>query len=124
MTELKIKCSTASRQEKIKMVTLAPSSWSQQKVSQEFGVTRHVVKQARKLKKSCGILAYPQKKHGKVLPDDVIESVRKFFEDDEISCMFPGQKEFLSIRIDGERVHKQKRLLLLNLKEMHVEFKK
>ena len=124
VTELKIKCSTASRQEKIKMVTLAPPSWSQQKVSHEFGVTRHVVKQARKLKKSCGILAYPQKKHGKVLPDDVIESVRKFFEDDEISRMCPGQKEFLSIRIDGERVHKQKRLLLLNLKEMHVEFKK
>ncbi|KAK0054669.1 ARL14 effector protein [Biomphalaria pfeifferi] len=48
----------------------------------------------------------------------------KIFEDDEISRMCPGQKEFLSIRIDGQRVHRQKRLLLLNLKEMHVEFKK
>ena len=123
-SELKIKCSTASRQEKIKKLTLAPASWSQERVSQEIEVSRYLVKQGRKLKKLCGILADPKKKHGKVLPDDITEAVKSFYEDDEVLRMCPGQKEFVSVRIDGQRVHKQKRLLLLNLKEMHHEFKK
>ena len=38
--------------------------------------------------------------------------------------MCPGKKEFVSIKINGKREHIQKRLLLLNLKELHVEFTK
>ena len=36
--------------------------------------------------------------------------------------MCPGKKEYVSVRIDGKREQKQKRLLLVNLKELHLEF--
>ena len=38
--------------------------------------------------------------------------------------MYPGKKEFVSVKIDGVKHHRQKRLLLINLKELHLEFKK
>ena len=38
--------------------------------------------------------------------------------------MCPGKKEFVSVKIDGVTQHKQKRLLLCNLKELHIEFLK
>ena len=38
--------------------------------------------------------------------------------------MCPGKKDFVSVRVGGERVHMQKRLLLQNLNELHTEFKK
>ena len=38
--------------------------------------------------------------------------------------MCPGKKEFVSVKIDGVTQQKQKRLLLCNLKELHIEFLK
>ena len=38
--------------------------------------------------------------------------------------MCHGKKEFVSVRKDDKREHKQKRLLLINLKELHFEFLK
>ena len=63
------------------------------------------------------------KKKGKVLATDISESVPVFYEDDQSSRNCPGKKEFVSVRINGEKVHKQKHLLLVNLKGFHKEFK-
>ena len=38
--------------------------------------------------------------------------------------MCPGQKENKSVRVDGHKVQMQKRLLLLNLRELHQEYDK
>ena len=38
--------------------------------------------------------------------------------------MCPGKKEYVSVNIDGEKTHFQKRLLLINLKELHIEISK
>ena len=59
------------------------------------------------------------KKKGKVLAIDIFESVAVFYEDDQSSRNCPGKKEFVSVRINGEKVHKQKHLLLVNLKGFH-----
>jgi len=64
--ELKIKVNSATRQEKIKLLTLAPASWSQEKVADEFGVSSYLVKESRRLKKKNGILSEPEKKCGRV----------------------------------------------------------
>ena len=37
--------------------------------------------------------------------------------------MLPGKKDFLSMKVDNIRVHKQKRLLLMNLNELYQAFK-
>ena len=82
-----------------------------------------MVRTARKLKEEKGILAVPEKKRGKILSPEVVTAVQNFYEDDEFSRMCPGIRDFVSIRIDGKKVQKQKRLLLNNLKEMYTAHK-
>ena len=57
---------------------------------------------------------------GKTLPEDIRTLVVKFFEDDEFSRLMPGKKDYVSI---SKNVHKQRRLLLCNLKELYSAFK-
>ena len=47
-----------------------------------------------------------------------------FYQSDEFSRMCPGKKEYVSVKIDGVKQHKQKKLLLTNLKELQLEFLK
>ena len=68
---LKQKCMVSSRQEKLKLLTLAPASWSIEKTANEFQVTKHLVKKSRALKKSKGILADPISRKGKTLDSDI-----------------------------------------------------
>lgn len=119
LEELQQKLKVSSRLEKLQILTLAPKHWSIERTSKEFEVTPFMVKKARKLKADHGILAMPGKKQGKVLSEEVKAKVQLFFEDDEFSRMCPGKKDFVAIRIQGERIEKQKRLLLCNLKEIY-----
>ena len=38
--------------------------------------------------------------------------------------MCPGKKDYVSIKINVEKIKKQERLLLVRLKELYIEFKK
>ncbi|XP_071950769.1 uncharacterized protein [Antedon mediterranea] len=121
---LKEKCSKATTtKEKIILLTLAPPSWSIKKTVQEFQVSHYIVRTARELKKTNGILAVPAPKKGKVLSPQVVQRVVEFYESDEYSRMCPGQKEFVSVRINYVKVQKQKRLILINLKELYKLYK-
>ena len=50
MNELKEKFENANREERIKILSLKPSSWNIQDTANYFGVTRYHVAQALKLK--------------------------------------------------------------------------
>ena len=68
LTELlKDKLKMSSTQKKLKILTLAPESWSISKTCNEFDVSKYLVKKARKLKNSKGILAEPEKKERKCI---------------------------------------------------------
>lgn len=123
LAELKEKLQVSSHAEKVQILTLAPKSWSIKSTAMEFCVSERMVKQARKLKSEHGILALPEKKRGKKLSNEVKIKVLEFFEDDEFSRMCPGKKDFVSVRINGEKVQKQKRLLLSNMKEMYIAYR-
>ena len=58
----------SSWNEKVKLLTLTPESWTIEKTMKEFEVSKYLVKKARSLKKELGILAEPKAKTGKVLP--------------------------------------------------------
>ena len=118
---MKDKLKGSSFSEKIQILTLIPDSWSRSYCSTFFDVSEHLIRQARDLKKTKGILAVPNAKKGKKLPDKVIEAVINFYEDDEFSRLLPGKKDTVSI---GYKEHQQKRLLLCNLKELFAAFKK
>ena len=80
-----------------------------------------MVRRARELIKSKGLLSEPSPRKGKTLSKELEEKVIRFFCDDRYSRMLPGQKDKVSI---AKNVYKQKRLLLSTVNELHVEFKK
>ena len=62
----------------------------------------------------------PDPKKGKILSTKTIDLITNFYEDSDYSRQMPGQKDLVSIK---RNVHKQKRLVLLTLKELHASFK-
>ena len=82
------------------------------------------MKSTRKLQKSSGILSNKPKRIGKVLDKDVQKNVISFYGCDEFPQMCPGKKEYIPVKVNSRREHIQKYLLLVNLKELHIEFLK
>ena len=122
---IKEKLEISSPRDQIKILTrLTPESWSINKTVQELGVTECKVKCARELKKERGTLAEPRQKVGKALSGDVSEIVSNFHQQDEYSTCCPGMKDFVSVIKESVEMKHQKRLLLLNIKELFLEFKK
>lgn len=121
ISEIKEKIKTVPRREIIKILTLLPESWSRDKICKEFNVSEY--NKSRKLKREMGILSDPGAKQGKILPPEVSKRIKEFYESDEFSRMCPGKKEFVSVRENNIKVHKQKRLLLIILKELYAIYK-
>ena len=120
---IKEKCATATRREKVKFVTLAPESWSVRRAAEEFGVTRWVATQAKKMREEKGILSEAQVKKGHGLSNELVKRIVDFYQSDEYSRMCPGKKDFVSIKVNVEKIQMQKRLLLVNLRELYLAFK-
>ena len=117
--------STTSRSERMRVLTVLPKSWSSRKIAGEFGVSRYLARQAKKLIAENGILSSPNPKpRGRILSPTIAEKVSHFYLSDNVSRVMPGKKDSLSVLgEDGKRVHKQKRLLLCNLLEAYNTFK-
>ena len=113
---------TTNSTEQVKILTVLPKSWSQRKIVEEFGTTRHKALVAKKLVEEKGVLSDPNPKKGKTTEKETIELVKKFYRSEEVSRMMPGKKDVVSVLVDGERKHIQKQLILCNLKEMYVLF--
>lgn len=77
---------------------------------------------AKKTAEEKIILFNPNPKNHPSLNEEVVTVVTSFYELDENSRMLPGKKDFVSVKKNGERVHVQKRLLLVNLKELYQLF--
>ena len=71
------------------------------------------------MKLADGILATPREKVGKSLKPQAKQAVLDFYENDEYFQQMPGKNNNVSISLE---THKQKRLLLCNLKELYQEF--
>lgn len=108
---------------RLSILTVAPDCWSIRDIATEFNVSHRMATAAKNLKKQKGILAMPGSKKGKVLPEATICKVKEFYENDENSRVMPNKKDVISIKINGEKQHKQKRLMLCDIKALHVQFK-
>ena len=102
---LKDKIHTSSSKDIIQLLTLAPATWSIERVSEVFGVTKHKVIQSKAVFKEQGLLGVPQKKQGKTLEKETIDLVHEFYNNDEYSRIMPGIKDCISI---SKNVHIQK----------------
>ncbi|KAJ4446093.1 hypothetical protein ANN_12785 [Periplaneta americana] len=84
---------------------------------------RLIIRVAKKLAEESGILSTPNNKLGKVLELSTVTKVLQFYRSDDVSRVMAGKKNFVSVKEDGQKVHKQKRLILCNLKETYKCFK-
>ena len=116
--------STSERRVKIQVLTVLPMSWSIERIQEEFGASNYMARRAKQLVREHGILATPDRHPGRPnLPESVVDQVTSFYENDSSSRMMPGKKDYVSVVTDHGRVHKQKRLVLGNLKELYQAFK-
>lgn len=119
---MKIKfLNSATRQEKLSILSLLPKSWSVQKIVDEFKTSRNMASDARKEKNN--VLDSSQgSSSGKALSNETKELVLNFFEDDDISRAMPGQRDFVSVKTGNKRLAVQKRLLMMTLREAFNRF--
>jgi hypothetical protein len=113
----------SSKEEQTKIISLLPTSWSRQEISQEFQVSEHLVRITRALQETQGILPDLGKRRGQTISDETIQAVTEFYENNENSGICPGKKDCVSVNVGGIKEHKQKRLILCNLKELYIHFK-
>ena len=114
---MKEKLRTSDYKMKIQILTLTPESWSRKSAAEFFNVSEYIIRAAKKLKEERGILSVPNPRRGKTHAEDTKSLVVNFFEDDDFSRLMPGKKDYLSV---SQNVHKQRRLLLCNLKELYI----
>lgn len=57
----------------ISILTISPECWTIRKTASEFGASIRMVKKAKDLRKSEGVLAMPALKGGKSLPENTIQ---------------------------------------------------
>ena len=91
-----------ANKEKVKLLTIMLVSWSIQQTANLF---------KEMLKQTNSILRKPKEKTSKPISDELKQAVEHFYESDQYFKMCPGKKEFVSIKIDGVKQHKQKILL-------------
>lgn len=109
--------------DQMRILTIAPLSWSIRKVASEFGTTLHMAKKARDLRFSEGILPKIPSRIGQNLPNETVEKVKQFYVNDSNSRIMSGKKDTVSIKSDGKKTIEQKRLVLYNLRELHAKYK-
>ena len=101
----------------IRSLTVLPKSWSIPRICKQFDVTIYKARLAKKIVKDKGVMSSPNSKAATQLSGDTVIVVKTFYYQ-------PGKKDFLSVRnMEGEKEHKQKRLVLCNLKEAYHQFK-
>jgi hypothetical protein len=66
----------------------------------------------------------PKYKTGKSAALATAEYLKQFYVCDEISTIMPKTKDYTSVNFEGKKVHLQKLLILFNLKQAHLSFKK
>ena len=89
-----------------------------------FNVSEDSVKQARKLKMEKIILAIPRKYSREGIGRATKSLITEFYECGVCSCIWPGKKDCVSIKLDdGSKEKVKRRLLLINFTEIYALFK-
>lgn len=126
LNQLKDKFNNPSTSISVKtmILTIAPKSWSENKLSQEFGTSRRQARKAKQLVEQLGILSSPNPRDGRKLSAETESLVKSYYLREDISRVMPGKKDFVSIKLDdGKRTHVQKQLLMCNIDELYQKFK-
>ena len=75
ISQLKDKFKSATRGEKIQILTIMPRSWSVRKLESEFKVSNWMARTAKRLQTEVGVMASPNAKPGRKLSDDIVKTI-------------------------------------------------
>ena len=98
---------------KILALSVLPKSWSISKIQEMFGVSEHLARKCRQVVNEKGILCTPKPAAGRPLSDETYQLVKSFYLRDDVSRPLPGSKDVVTVRENGQRVKKTKRLTSL-----------
>ena len=84
-------------------ISLCPCEWPIDKCSEYFQVSQDLIQKSRDFAKENGVLSLPLQKKGKSVSHEMKEEIVLFYENDEISRIMPGKKDYISI---GRNMHK------------------
>lgn len=108
---------------RVSILTILPDCWTLREIIEEFNVSMRIAKKARDLRHESGILATPDPKKGKTLPDSTVSKVLKYYDSDTNSRVMPNKKDVLKIKENGKIITVPKRLLLFDVKILFRNFK-
>lgn len=109
---------------RVRILTIAPSSWSTRKIAKEFNASRYLVQKSKRLKSMNGVLSETVAKVGHGFSQETLKTIEEFYCNDMYSRIMPSIKDVVSVKNkDGTREEKRKRLLLLNMRELYSSFK-
>lgn len=113
---------TQDRNLKIQILTIF-ESWSYNEIKEHFQASTQMITVAKLLAAEKGILAMPEPKLGKRLETSIVEKVIEFYNSDDVSRIMAGKKNYVTVKENGNKIHKQKRLMLSNLRESYRFYK-
>lgn len=114
------------RQQKFKLLSLLPTSWSINKIQKNFNASSRLIRSTKNsIENRISDQEHSMKKKGRQSLDiGTEEKVVQFYENEENSKQLPGKKDVKSVRqADGTRKQMQKKLILCNLSELYESFK-
>lgn len=122
---LKLKFASLSRQNPLRLsiLTIAPDSWTVKQISKEFNCSWQLAKKSKELKEAAGVLGNPDPVIGQPLSQEVVQRVVDFYNCDTNSRLMSGKKDVLSVKDDSGRSLQQKRLLLMDLRGLFLEYR-
>jgi hypothetical protein len=89
--------------------TVLPKSQSIWKVQEVFpSASNNMIRRAKQLVMDQGIMSSPNPKPGKTSNKVTVEVVKIFYNSDEVSRVMPGNRDYISIKVSGVKIHKQK----------------
>lgn len=117
---------TKSKKEKYLLLTSLPLNVSINEMHHGFGVTWYMARTASKLRSSEGPFSYPDwKSTGKPISVEVKEKVKVFYLSEENSRSDPTARTSINVVNElGKTDRVERRVMLANLKESFIEFKK
>lgn len=115
---------TTNKGEKIKILSILPRSWSAYRIHKEFKVSMYLSRLVKKLVDEKGILCGPNKRIAThVIDPATVKAVKDFYLDEDVSHTCPGKRDYVIVNENNEKIHEQRRLLLMNLDEAYALFK-
>lgn len=125
LLQLKAKfAQTTDREERWKILSILPASWSANRIHFEFNVTWRMANNVKRLVEEKGILCGPMKRIApNVICSEIVNIVKDFYLSENISHVCPGKRDYVTVNDNNEKITLQRRLVLMNLDEAYATFK-